>query len=64
MHTDIHASSGIRIHDPNVREGEDGSCLSPRGHCDRLENPHQRKMGILKFARFLSSGNESGSLSV
>jgi hypothetical protein len=34
-HTDIHASSGIRAHDPSVREGEDGSCLRPRGHCDR-----------------------------
>jgi hypothetical protein len=26
---DIHASSGIRTHDPSVREGEDGSCLRP-----------------------------------
>jgi hypothetical protein len=34
-HTDIHASSEIRTHDPSVRAGEDGSCLSPRGHCDR-----------------------------
>jgi hypothetical protein len=24
-HTDIHASSGIRTHDPSVRAGEDGS---------------------------------------
>jgi hypothetical protein len=32
---DIHASNGIRIHDPFVRAGEDGSCLRPRGHCDR-----------------------------
>jgi hypothetical protein len=31
---DIHASSGIRAHDPSIRAGEDGSCLSPRGHCD------------------------------
>jgi hypothetical protein len=35
MHTDIHTSSGIRTHDPSVRAGEDGSCLKPRGHCDR-----------------------------
>jgi hypothetical protein len=35
LHTDIHASSGIQTHDPSVREGEDGSCLRPRGHCDR-----------------------------
>jgi hypothetical protein len=34
-HTDIHASSGIRTHDPSVRESEGGSCLRPRGHCDR-----------------------------
>jgi hypothetical protein len=27
MHTDIHASSGIRTHDPSVRAGEDGACL-------------------------------------
>jgi hypothetical protein len=35
-HTDIHALSGIRTHDPSVRESEDSSCLRPRGHCDRL----------------------------
>jgi hypothetical protein len=33
--TKIHASSGIRTHDPIVGVGEDGSCLRPRGHCDR-----------------------------
>jgi hypothetical protein len=33
-HTDIHALSGIETHHPNVRTGEDGSCLRPRGHCD------------------------------
>jgi hypothetical protein len=33
--TDIHASSRIRNHDPSVRAIEDGSCLRPRGHCDR-----------------------------
>jgi hypothetical protein len=32
--TDIHASSGIRTHDPSVREDEDISCLRPHGHCD------------------------------
>jgi hypothetical protein len=36
MHTDSHASSAIRTHDPTVRVGEDGSCLRRRGHCDRL----------------------------
>jgi hypothetical protein len=35
-HTDIHALSGIRTHDPSVRASEDSSCLRPRGHCDRL----------------------------
>jgi hypothetical protein len=34
-HTNIHALSGIRRHDPSVRAGEDGSCLRPRSHCDR-----------------------------
>jgi hypothetical protein len=33
--TDIHASSGIRTHDPSVRASEDSSCLRPHGHCDR-----------------------------
>jgi hypothetical protein len=36
LHTDIHAFSGIRTHDPSVRASEDSSCLRPRGHCDRL----------------------------
>jgi hypothetical protein len=34
-HTDIHAVSGIRTHDPSVRASEDSSCLRPRGHCDQ-----------------------------
>jgi hypothetical protein len=34
-HIDIHASSGIRTHEPSAREGEDGSYLRPRAHCDR-----------------------------
>jgi hypothetical protein len=33
--SDIHALSGIRTHDPNVRASEDSSCLRPRGRCDR-----------------------------
>jgi hypothetical protein len=36
IHTNIHAFSGIRIHDLSVGAGEDSSCLRPRGHCDRL----------------------------
>jgi hypothetical protein len=34
-HTDIHALSGIRTPDLSVGAGEDGSCLTPRGHCER-----------------------------
>jgi hypothetical protein len=36
-HTDIHALSEIRTHDPSVRASEDSSCPRPRGHCDRLK---------------------------
>jgi hypothetical protein len=32
---DIHASSGIRIHDPSIRVDKNASCLRPRGHSDR-----------------------------
>jgi hypothetical protein len=39
-HTDIHASRGIRTHDPSIRAGEDSSCLRPGGHCDRLISNH------------------------
>jgi hypothetical protein len=35
LHTDSHASKGIRNHNPNVGAGEDGPCLRPRGHSDR-----------------------------
>jgi hypothetical protein len=31
-----YALSGIRTHDPSFRGSEDGSCLRPRGYCDRL----------------------------
>jgi hypothetical protein len=37
-HTDIHALSRIRTHYPSVRASEDSSCLTPHGHCDRLQN--------------------------
>jgi hypothetical protein len=37
IHTDIHASSGIRTHDPSVWAGKDGSWLTPRGHCERQQ---------------------------
>jgi hypothetical protein len=35
-HTNIHASNGIRTHDPSVRAGEGSSCLRPRVQLDRL----------------------------
>jgi hypothetical protein len=37
-HTDIHASCGIRTHDPSVCAGEDSSCFRPPGHCDRPDS--------------------------
>jgi hypothetical protein len=36
IHTpNIHALSGIRTHDPSVRESENSSCFRPRGYRDR-----------------------------
>jgi hypothetical protein len=49
MHTDIHASSGIRTHDPSVRAGEDGLCLRSRGHCDRQDKYTTNKCNILEY---------------
>jgi hypothetical protein len=51
MHTDIHASSGIRSRDPSVRVDEGSSCLRPRGHSDRhytirLVRICQNEMGV------------------
>jgi hypothetical protein len=43
-HTDIHASSGIRTHNPSVLAGEDNSFLRPRGHCDRHRNIRELKI--------------------
>jgi hypothetical protein len=34
-HTNIHALSRIRTHDPYVLARNDSSCLRPRGHCDQ-----------------------------
>jgi hypothetical protein len=36
-HIYIHALSGFRTDDSNVRASEDSSCLRPRGHCERHE---------------------------
>jgi hypothetical protein len=35
QHTDTHALSGIRTHDPSVRASEDSSCLRPHRYCGR-----------------------------
>jgi hypothetical protein len=57
--TDNHALSGIRTHDLSVRAGEDGSCLRPRRHCDRLTTPttnnndNNTKLIFLCLIRFL-----------
>jgi hypothetical protein len=40
MQTNIHALSRIRIHNPGVSAGEDSSCLTLRGHCDRPKQLH------------------------
>jgi hypothetical protein len=45
LHTDIHALSGNRTHDPSVRADEDGSCLRPRGHVDRLSESGRIEVG-------------------
>jgi hypothetical protein len=36
MRTYIHASSGVRTHDPSVRAAEDSTYLRPLGHWDHL----------------------------
>jgi hypothetical protein len=36
-HTNIHALSEIRTHDPSVRAGKDGSFLRPSGHRDNWQ---------------------------
>jgi hypothetical protein len=43
-HTDIHALSWIRTHDPSVRARKDSSCLKPCGQCDgRIQClPHRK----------------------
>jgi hypothetical protein len=38
LHTDIHASSGIRTHDPSVWAGEESLCLRPCDRCDRFSS--------------------------
>jgi hypothetical protein len=45
--TDIHASSGIRTHDPRIWAGEDSSCLRSRGHCDRPQTEKYEDKGAV-----------------
>jgi hypothetical protein len=48
IHTpNIHALSGIRTHDHNVRASEDSSCLSQRGYCDRLASERAKTVHAL-----------------
>jgi hypothetical protein len=57
-HTDIHASSGIRTHDPSVRESEDGSCRRRRDHSIRLLDTLHRLNKLRMASTFgRSSGN-------
>jgi hypothetical protein len=53
-HTNIHTLSGIRSHDPSVREGEDGSCLGPRGHCERLALLGSINIFIFEIPKFFN----------
>jgi hypothetical protein len=54
-HTDIHALSGIRTHDPRVRGSEENSCLRQSSHCDRQTSGYRsgfylsKGMGKHKF---------------
>jgi hypothetical protein len=51
IHTpNIHASSGIRTHDPRVRASEVSSCLRPRGYCDRLASERAKTVHALDRA--------------
>jgi hypothetical protein len=48
-HTNIYASSVIRIHDLVVGTGDDSSCLRPRGHCDRPIHTHEIQIFLWRF---------------
>jgi hypothetical protein len=41
--THIHASSGIRTHDPSVLAAEDSTCLRTLGHWDRQNYIHKEE---------------------
>jgi hypothetical protein len=48
INANIHASSGIRAHDPSVRADEASSRLRPSGHCDR-QRYYTLKFGELQI---------------
>jgi hypothetical protein len=52
VHTDIHALSAIRTHDPS----EDSSCPRPRGQCDRRTFGYSRN--IRGNSSFILTSNE------
>jgi hypothetical protein len=45
--------SGIRTHDPGVREGKHFSCLRPSGHCDRQTSLFSRLKNQIALAQFV-----------
>jgi hypothetical protein len=50
IHTlNIYVLSGVRNHDPSVRENKDSSCLRPRGYCDRRLNELQINKYNVRF---------------
>jgi hypothetical protein len=50
INPDMHASSGIRTHDPSVRAGEESSCLRRRDYCDRLASEQAKTVHALDGA--------------
>jgi hypothetical protein len=46
---------GFEPSDLSVREGEDGSCLCPRGHCDLKEKPKYSKKKTFPSATLLTT---------
>jgi hypothetical protein len=55
-HTNIHALSGIRTHDPGVRASEHDSCLTPHGHCVWILTLHFNSAPWFRKYGFITSG--------
>jgi hypothetical protein len=69
INADIHASNGIRIHDPSVWACEDGSYLRLRGHCDwhliifgslHIDRPSDRRLLAKLVPTFVDRGVSRG----